>query len=304
MKRLLIIAIAGLFFNGMDHARAQPATAEKSLVELVKEFNSSYPVELKKVKAAVREGKGLDAQEFSDSYKKLLFNIYLGYNSKIAQAKSSEAVAKKDEDVVKFFKSALEKMEYRETEVDQASEELKAHYVYLEASKYRLRKKAFVDFVSWQTQATLSGPFENTALLANNLGYQAGFGFNFENSYWSFGTELAGLIGYGGVSSVAGLIDYQQSSVPAFGGRFSLSGARVVSSSGSLLGIRAAAQYFKQTLSTPSTAGYSIQQDKALSFTTTIFTQWRYDRYYFETEFGRYIARPSTIWSMGVGMLF
>jgi len=304
MKRLLIIAISCLLLNGIGFARAQTATLEKSLVEQVKEFNKSFPIELKKLKIAVREGSGLNSNEFTDDYKKLLFDIYLGYNSKIAKSKSNEEIAKKDEDAIRFLKSVLEKLEYRETEVDQASEELKAHYVYLEAKKYRLKKKAFLDFVSWQTQATLSGPFEKTALLANNLGYQAGFGFNLENSFWSFGTELAGLFGSGGISSITGLIDYQQSSVPVFGGRISLSGAWVVSSSGSLLGIRTSAQYFKQTLTTPSTAGYSIQQDKALSFTATLFTQWRYDRYYFETEFGRYIARPSTIWSMGLGMLF
>ncbi len=282
-------------------ASAQPKA--QNLNQLVIQFNQSYPKELKKIKAAIREGKVLKAEEFGEDYKKLIFDIYIGYNAKIAKTESTEQVTKKDRDDVFFLKSALEKLEYRESEVDRASEELNAHYVYLETKKYGFKKRAFLDFVSWQTEATLSGPSSSTALLANNMGYQLGLGLTYENSFWSFGAELAGLYGYGGVSNISGSSTYQQSSVPAYGGRLSVSGARVVSSTGSLLGIKVAGLFLQQTLTTPSVAGYSINQDRPLSFTATLFTQWRFQNYYFETEFGRYIAKPSTLWALGLGML-
>ncbi len=157
--------------------------------------------------------------------------------------------------------------------------------------------------IGWQSEATLVGPFENTGLLSTNLGFCPGFGINYENRFWALSADFNGIYGSGGVSAVQGLVTYQQSSVPAFGAKVAFCAAKVVASSGSELGIRGSALFIKQSLTEPPTAGYTIDQDKALTATLSLFLRWRLGRYYFQTDFGRHIGRSATLYSFGLGFV-
>ena len=75
----------------------------------------------------------------------------------------------------------------------------------------------------------------------------------------------------------------------------------IVSSTRAELGLRATFLYVKQNLKTPSTAGYSITQDKQLSEVISLYSRWSFGRYYLQTDFGRYFQRPATLWSIGAG---
>jgi hypothetical protein len=279
---------------------AQAFSAE-SLSDWIKAFNKNHPFETGKIKKAVNDGSEARENEFSKEYKELLFKIYTGYANKISAAKSIDTSLNRDTPLFEFFRKALGKLEHREDEVDATADRVKAHLSQLEERRYRIRWRGFIHYMSWQSQASLKGPFERTSLLTTNLGFCPGIGASLENRFWALSVDLSGLYGSGGVSAIQGLVEYQQSQVPAFGGRFSLGIGKIVSPTGSEVGLRGSALYVRQNLTRPSDPAYSVEQNKTLSFTLSLFSRWRFGHLYLETDFGRTIARPSTIWSIGLG---
>jgi hypothetical protein len=275
-----------------------------SMAEWIKSFNKSYPSETAKIKQMVHQGIEPKESDFSKEYKELLYNLYQGYATKITHSKTLDSGVSRITPQFEFFKKALGKLEYREDEVDTTSDRVRAHLIYLEEKKYKFKFRAFIHYMSWQSQASLVGPFETTSLLTTNLGFCPGLGMSFENRYWALSLDLSGLYGSGGVSAVQGLVEYQQSQVPAIGGRLALGGGRIVSASGSEVGLRGSLMFVRQSLTRPTDTQYSVNQDKTLSYTVSLFSRWRLGKVYLETDFGRTIARPSTLWSIGVGAVF
>ena len=282
---------------------SSPAWGADSMSDWIKAFNKVHAVETAKIKKAVNQGEELNSKDYSQDYKELLFRIYSGYASRLVEAKSLDSNVNRDTPLFDFFKKALGKLEYKEDEVDATSDKVKARLIHLEEKKYRIKWRVSLNYLSWQSQASLIGPFETTSLLSTNLGICPGLGASLENRFWALSLDLQGLYGSGGVSAVQGLVEYQQSQIPAFGGRLALGGGRIVSSSGSEVGLRVSALYVRQSLTRPSDTQYSIEQNKTLSFTASVFSRWRFNRFYFETDFGRTVARPSTIWSIGLGAI-
>jgi hypothetical protein len=280
-----------------------PANGAESLNDWIKAFNKNYPAETAKIKKAVNQGEPINSNEVGKEYQDLLFRIYGGYASKLIATSTLDSTVTRDVPLFEFFKKALGKLEYREDEVDATADRVKAHLTVLEEKKYRIKWRASLHYMSWQSQATLKGPFENTSLLTTNLGFCPGIGASLENRFWSLSLDLSGLYGSGGVSPIYGNVLYQQSQVPAFGGRFSVGGGRIVSSSGSEVGLRGSILFVRQSLTKPPDPSYSIDQDKTLSLTVSVFSRWRFNRFYLETDFGRTVARPSTLWSIGLGAL-
>ncbi len=270
----------------------------------IKAFNKNHPVETAKMRNGVNRGEEIKGSDFSQEYKELLYNLYQGYASRIIESKSLDPGVTKSTPQFEFFKKALGKLEYREDEVDSTSDRIRSHLTQLEEKKYRLRWRAFLHYMSWQSQAALVGPFETTSLLTTNLGFCPGVGASLENRFWALSLDLSGLYGSGGVSAVQGLVEYQQSQVPALGGRIAIGGGRIVSSSGSEVGLRGSLLFVRQNLTKPSDSQYSVTQDKMISYTVSLFSRWRFNRFYLETDFGRTVARPSTLWSIGLGSVF
>jgi hypothetical protein len=283
---------------------ANESLAADSMAEWIKAFNKNYPVESAKIKKAVNRGDEVKEADFSNEFKELLYNLYQGYASKITDSKTVDASVTRNTPHFEFFKKALGKLEYREDEVDSTSDRIRTHLTHLEEKKYRFRWRFFVHYMSWQSQAALVGPFETTSLLTTNLGFCPGIGTSLENRFWSLSLDLSGLYGSGGVSAVQGLVEYQQSQVPALGGRFAIGGGRIVSASGSEVGLRGSLLFVRQNLTKPSDSQYTVTQDKTLSYTISVFSRWRFNKFYLETDFGRTIARPSTLWSIGLGSIF
>ena len=103
------------------------------------------------------------------------------------------------------------------------------------------------------------------------------------------------------MSVTQGAVSYRQESVPASGFKASLGGGMIVSESRSELGLRATFLYVNQGLETPATAGYSVDQPNAFSQVISLYSRWTFDQFYLQTDFGRYVKRPATLWSIGVG---
>ena len=271
--------------------------------EILSYLEQRRPSDLKLMKDAVSEGKSLTKKDLSPEVPDLVFRAYKLGSNEILGAQSTASLSKDLQKTVQFQKSVLEKIEYKEKETDEISDRIRGHLADLEARRWHFKKRVFFEVISWQTEATLQGPVESTTLLATNLGLSPGIGVSYENRLWASSLDLAGIYGSGGVSSQNSLITYSQSDVAAFGAKATLGFARVVASSGSELGLRASALYIKQSFTTPPDPSYSIDQKKALSGTISLFSRWRFNRFYLQTDFGRYFGRPATLWSLGAGFI-
>ena len=166
---------------------------------------------------------------------------------------------------------------------------------------YVLKKRVFLDYLSWQTTASLVGPFEPTSLLSTNVGFAPSFGVSLENKSWAYHGDLSFVYGSGGVSAAQGAVTYQQSNVSAWGGKFAISVGKIVSSKRTELGLKASLLAIKQDLETPAVAGYTIEKQNTVNGILSIYSRWTFDAIYLETEFGRYIAKPATLWALGFG---
>jgi len=304
-----LIPLMALFLLGTPElaSAAQAKPSKKAVLAPYSgpgaELYRQYPREMLSLRFAVANSKEVKSSQYSPAFQESLYRSYVAQAERILSTKEYQSLTPRDREEAQFSKSALEKLEHQEKQVDQLSDRVRGHLTQLESRVYRVRRRLSLEMISWQTEATLKGPFENTALLTTNLGYCPGFGVSYENRYWAWSADFNAIYGSGGVSAVQGLVTYQQSSVPAFGAKFALGAAKVVSSSGSELGIRASALFIKQNLTDPPTAGYSIEQDKSLTATLSLFSRWRLGRYYFQTDFGRHIGRSATLYSFGMGFI-
>ncbi|MBU6153657.1 MAG: hypothetical protein KGP28_05080 [Bdellovibrionales bacterium] len=267
------------------------------------ELYQQYPKEMRVLRYAVSNSREVQSNKFSKQFQNALFNSYVAQADRILNTRDYRSLSPRDREEAQFSKSALEKLELEEDRVDELSDRVRGHLTRLESRVFRIRRRVSLELISWQSEATLVGPFENTGLLTTNLGFCPGFGVSYENRFWALSADFNGIYGTGGVSAVQGLVTYQQSNVPAFGAKMAFGAAKVVASSGSELGIRGSVLFIKQNLTEPPTSGYSIEQDKALTATLSLFSRWRLGRYYFQTDFGRHIGRSATIYSFGLGYI-
>jgi hypothetical protein len=267
------------------------------------ELYQRYPREMATLRNAVSNSRDVKQSQYSKSFQNELFDSYVAQAERILKTREFSTLSARDREEAQFSKSALEKLEHEEKRVDELSDRVRGHLSTLESRVFRVRRRLSLEMISWQSEATLTGPFESTGLLSTNLGFCPGFGVSYENRFWALSVDFNGIYGSGGVSAVQGLVTYQQSSVPAFGAKVAFGAAKVVASSGSELGIRGSVLFIKQNLTDPPTAGYSIEQDKALTATVSLFSRWRLGRYYFQTDFGRHIGRPATLYSFGMGFI-
>lgn len=195
----------------------------------------------------------------------------------------------------------LELLEIQPAQVSERSEKVAAHLKYLEQKTFQWKFRVFLDYVSWQTEATLVGPSGGYSLLATNQGLSPGAGVSYQNGFYVFTSDLNLVYGSAGVSTLQGGPVYNQADVPAYGARLAVAGGLIVSASKAELGLRLSFWYISQDLTTPSVAGYSVEQSKKLSQTLSIYSRWHFGGYFLQTDFGRYLGRPATAWAIGFG---
>jgi hypothetical protein len=199
----------------------------------------------------------------------------------------------------------LSELEFRERKVDKFNDRILAHLKLLEGKVYRFRRGLSLQYVSWQTAATLAGPAKDTGLLVTNSGVCAGGDLGWENAFYHFYVDGCVIAGHGGVSADASSpVTYHQSNVPAYGAKLSPGASMIVSSSGSRIGLQLPVIYTLQTLQDPKTPNYNIEQTEPLSVVASLYSRWQFKAWYFQTEFGKYLRAEQTYWGLGLGKSF
>lgn len=271
-------------------------------VRLIKQNYASHH---KKLIAQIKNADTVDGEEYPEGLKVLYWNLMNDYGQILESYKDQSNLIKKDHQHYLMFSKMLSELEFREGKVDKYNDKIVAHITYLENKVYRFVKSVSFQYISWQTESTLSGPGSKTGLVVTNRGVCAGGDAGYENSFYHFYVDGCVFAGSGGVSSDStSAIKYQQSNVGAYGAKFGPGASMIVSSSGSRLGLRLPIIYTQQKLQEPKNNAYSIKEDSPISYVASLYSRWQFKTWYFQTEFGKYIQKEQTYWGLGLGRNF
>ncbi len=259
----------------------------------------------KKLLSDVAKGETIDSDEYPEALKVLYWNLMNDYGNILESYKSSSKLIKKDHQHYLIFSKILSELEFREGKVDKYNDKIVAHIQYLENKVYRFSKSLSFQYISWQQESSLESATSKTGLVVTNRGVCVGGDMGVENSFYHFYVDGCFFAGSGGVSSDASSpIKYQQSNVPAYGAKFGPGASMIVSSSGSRIGLKIPVIYSLQKLQEPSNTAFDIKSESPLSFVASLYSRWQFQRWYFQTEFGKYIQTEQTYWGLGIGKKF
>lgn len=274
----------------------------KLSIRLIKK---EYPRHHKKLLSDVSKGETIDGDDYPEALKVLYWNLMNDYGNILESYKSASTLIKKDHQHYLIFSKILSELEFREGKVDKYNDKIVAHIQYLENKVYRFSKSLSFQYMSWQQESTLESATTKTGLVVTNRGICVGGDMGVENSFYHFYVDGCMFAGSGGVSSDASSpIKYQQSNVPAFGAKFAPGASMIVSSSGSRIGLKLPVIYSIQKLQEPSNTAFDIKSESPLSFVASLYSRWQFQRWYFQTEFGKYIQTEQTYWGLGIGKKF
>ena len=268
-----------------------------------KEYNRYHRRLLKQIKA----GDTIDTDSYPAALKVLYWNLMNAYGEIILGYSDHSQLIKKDHDHYLMFAKILSELEFREGKVDKLNDKIMAHIVMLQNKVYKFSSSLFVQYLSWQQESQLRGPNGfSTNLIVTNRGFCAGGDIGYENATYHWYADGCLFYGSGGVSAdnTGGVVSYQQSNVPAYGLKFGPGASIIVSSTRARLGVKLPIVYNIQRLTNPSQSGFNIQSESAISVATSIYSRWQFDKWYFSTEFGKYVDREATIWGLSLGRQF
>jgi hypothetical protein len=293
-KDLVMISFS---LRKLEYYRQDIRLSSRLIKERYKDFH-------KKIVKHIQNHETIDPEEYPEALKVLYWNIFIDYGKIIESYNSSSELIAKDHQKFTMFSKILSELEFRETKADKFSDKLVAHIQYLKDKVYKSSKSLSISYVSWQSMADLKGPSEKAALIITNKGICAGGDVGIENHRWHFYVDGCAFMGSGSISSTLTSPTYQQSNVPAYGVKISPGASVIVSSSKSRIGFRIPMIYSVQNLTKPSASGYDVTQRSPLDFVTSIYSRWQFNKWYFQTEFGKYVQKEQTFWGFGLGKNF
>ncbi len=258
----------------------------------------------KAILSDMKQGNTIDADAYPKSLKIIYWNLMNDYGRIMQGYKDVQEVNAKDRQHYASFSKLLSELEFREKEVDKLNDEITAHIQYLENKVYKFTFGFNLQYLSWQQVSTLEGPTTSTSLIVTNRGYCAGVEAGVENYRYHYYVDACLMLGSGGVSSTGSAINYQQSNIPAYGVKGGPGISMIVSSSRSRIGIKLPVIYNIQELSQPRNAGYSVKEESPVSFVATLYSRWQFEKFFLQTEFGQYVQKDQTLWSLGIGKSF
>ncbi|MFL5784358.1 MAG: hypothetical protein ACJ76H_07120 [Bacteriovoracaceae bacterium] len=272
-------------------------------VRLVKkEYDRYHKRLIKQIKA----GDTIDADQYPEGLKVLYWNLMNAYGEIILGYETNSQLIKKDHEHYLMFAKILSELEFREGKVDKLNDKIMAHILKIQNAVYKYVSSWYLTYMSWQQESQLHGPGQSTNLIVTNKGFCLGGDVGYENANYHWYVDGCAFYGSGGVSSDSSGSDihYQQSNVPAYGLKFGPGASLIVSSTKSRIGFKIPVVYNVQRLTNPTQPGYSISSESAISVATTLYSRWQFNKWYFTTEFGKYVDREATIWSLGFGRNF
>lgn len=242
----------------------------------------------------------------TDQKQALWENVKKSGKEILSAEKFSPELKAKQEEFLKQ-KETLSELEYQEEEADQLEERVNAHMKFLSERTYHQHYGFFLDWVSWQREASLRSPTEKLPLIVTNQGWCAGGFWGYKSAIYRTFLDGCLLEAWGNVGAEANNATYQQSNVAGHGFKASLGGGRVISPLGAELGLKIPLLYFNQSLDTPDPVhfpGYKIQENEKLSGMISLYSRWPVNKWFVQTEFARILGRDLSFWSIGAGYEF
>ncbi len=275
----------------------------KMNIRLIKKEYERYH---KRLLAQIKAGDTIDSDDYPEALKVLYWNLMNAYGNIILGYEDQSQLIKKDHEHYLMFAKILSELEFREGKVDKLNDKISAHIIMLANKIYKFSSSWYLQYMSWQQESQLKGPNVSTNLIVTNKGFCLGGDLGYENARYHWYVDGCAFFGSGGVSADAtgSGISYQQSNVPSYGLKFGPGASLIVSSSKSRIGFKIPIVYNSQRLTNPGQPGFSIQSESAISIATSIYSRWQFDKWYFQTEFGKYVDREATIWTLGIGRNF
>jgi len=255
----------------------------------------------------VRKGEVLDPDEYPKALKILYWNIFRDYSHLIKQEEKITTRLETDLKHFTFFYKILSDLEFREQKIDKTNDETNAYVKGMKDRIYRLSYSVSFQYVSWQRSAFLYSTTNDDKfdLLITNEGYCLGGDVGLENEFHHFFVDGCLLVGAGGASSHDPQgPTYKQPAVPAYGFKGGLGYSKIVSSSKSRIGIKIPFIFTIQNLEAPLDETFSIDSRPQLDFLLSLYSRWHLDKWYFQTEFGKYFQKEDTFWGLGFGRSF
>ena len=267
-----------------------------------KEYNQYHRRVLKQIK----DGDTIDSDQYPEALKVLYWNLMNAYGSVILSYEDHSKLIKKDHEHYLVFVKILSEFEFREGKVDKLNDRISAHILLLQNKVYKFSRSISFQYISWQQESQLEGPSGlSTSLTVTNRGFCLGGDIGYENASYHWYVDGCAFFGSGGVAADSGSgVNYKQSNIPAYGLKFGPGVSAIVSSTKSRVGLRIPIVYNVQKLQNPGQDGFNIDPESAISFATALYSRWQFDKWYLESEFGKYVDREATIWTLGIGRQF
>jgi hypothetical protein len=273
-------------------------------IRLVKKY---YFNQHQSLMMAIKRGDTVNGDKYPEALKVLYWNLFTSYGEILKGYNEDSILVEKDNKSFVLFSKILSELEFREGKVDKYNDEIMNHRQYLTNKIYKFKTSWSVQYISWQQDATLkSNTGGEAGLIITNKGLCAGGELGYENYQFHFYLDGCVLYGTGNVkNNDQDLIDnYQQSSIPAYGIKAGPGASLIVSSSKSRIGIKLPMIYSVQKLTTPTQTGFSVEDGPSMAFIASLYSRWQFNKWYLQTEFGKYLKQEQTFWGLGIGKEF
>ncbi len=255
---------------------------------------------------SIRNGVSVDGDDYPEALKIMYYNLVSDFRHIILGYEEKSPQLAKDSKHFTTFVKILGQLEFREGKVDKMNDEVIAHLQYLDNKIYHFSSSISLNYLSWQQTASLHGNGNDTTLVITNKGFCAGGDVGYENYLFHFYVDGCFMAGTGNVQASqnkAGIV-YQQSNVGAYGAKISPGASMIVSSTKSRIGFRIPIIYSHQPLQDPTDNRYQALDNAPISVVTSLYSRWQFNKWYFSTEFGQYVKKQQTVWSLGIGYTY
>lgn len=299
-EKILLITLKALEVKGLYEE-----AVNLMAVYLKTNYKKEHALILKAIKSGL-DGKNESSKKQSALYFKIFWNI-----GKVILSMDRRDI--KTEQYLKHFESfreILTFLEFREEKVDKFNDRVLEHLKYLDSKKYFLSKRFFLEYLTWQQKSVLTIGGEDHSLILTNRGVCIGGGMGYKNKFYHFFLDSCAVLAGGEIQSQNTIPIYQQSDISARGIKSSLGVGKVVSETGSEIGFKVPVLFISQDLTDPPAnslgcgGGCSVEDPSSFSFLTSIYSNWAFDNWYFQTEFGKFINKNDILWTLGLGYNF
>lgn len=276
-------------------------------LELMDQINKKHKKENTRLLKAMEAEDEIDSEKYSDELKDIYWKFYESQSGRILDAKKlSDKVKALQEEFLKK-KGPLVALEHNEDEADKLEEKVVAHMKLLHDKIYHKNKYVFIDYVSWQREASIKSATARTPLIITSHGVCAGGGWGYQNAFYHVFLDGCFMYGYGNVGAEVSSLTYKQSNIPTYGFKASVGAGMIVSSLGAEVGLKLPVLYSHLELDRPDQnkfPGYKVDEETPFMPMASLYSRWPVQKWFIQTEFAKVIGKDLTLWALGAGHTF